>query len=562
MRRLLLPLGIALVALLTLACGGGGPTASPSPTAEAQVPTSEPTVTAALTPTPEPALETLAFIDGGDLWLVNADISDRRRITQFGGSDREVVSFEWLLSGQEIAYWVSLPSDPGSPRFTSVLANVEGRVLWERELRPTAFRFGLPTGVFWSPDGQLVAVFDETDVSIEDRDGQSVWTGNGGEGSGSWSADGSHFAIVEGDEVVVISRDGTSVSRLHAGPTLDVPADLPKGTCGPIEEVRRIIPDYELLLGRPVFGPDGRNVLVAVSCSINTGTGGIFGTVIYEASLDGLINRPVPDSAVTSLPTPVFSPDGRRVALLGAARGVPCPYGASAVVTMDLTLLNPDEGTTSELTPGEIVQLANDLAAGERFPPDIQISGRFQANPVVWSPASDAIVTSFSAAECVLDPDRPSEVEGEHRLLAEGVYLLRLDGVAEEKIADEFSDTVRWSPSGDLIAYVSGEPTDAPQIRVFNLLTREVTDLGPGHSPAWQPLPSEALSLPWEGEVTDDLRIRSEANTASDIVGTLAKGTKVRVYGEAEGEEAEASSGNRTWYRVIGGWVYSASVGR
>ncbi len=138
MRRLPLHLGIALVALLTLACGGGGQTASPSPTAEVQAPTPESTATAAPTATPEPAVETLAFIRDGDIWLVDADGSKERRITDFGGTDREVVSFEWLLSGQEIADWVSLPSDPGSPRFTSVLVNVEGRVLWERELRPTA----------------------------------------------------------------------------------------------------------------------------------------------------------------------------------------------------------------------------------------------------------------------------------------------------------------------------------------------------------------------------------------------------------------------------------------
>ncbi len=181
-------------------------------------------------------------------------------------------------------------------------------------------------------------------------------------------------------------------------------------------------------------------------------------------------------------------------------------------------------------------------------------------SPGVWSPASDAIVASFSATECVLDEDQTNE-EGEHRLLAEGVYLLRVDGVADEKLAEASLGPPSWSPSGDLIAYVSGEP-DAPQVRVFDLVTSEVTDLGPGDSPAWRPLPSEAVTLTWEGAVTDNLRIRSEPNTASDSVGTLPKGAKVRVYGEAEGEEAEPGSGNRIWYRVIGGWVYSAFVER
>ncbi len=228
---------------------------------------------------------------------------------------------------------------------------------------------------------------------------------------------------------------------------------------------------------------------------------------------------------------------------------------------MDLTLVNRDDSTSSELTPGEIVQLANDLAAEERFPPDIDISGRDQESPALWSPVSDAVVAYFRATECVLDEDRPQEVEGEHRLLAEGVYLLRIDGLAEEKLAEASLGPPRWSPSGNLIAYATGEP-DAPQIRVFDLLTGDVTDLGPGHSPAWRPLPPEAVSLPWEGEVTDNLRIRNEPQTDSDIVATLEKGSEVRVYGEVQGEEAEAGSGNRTWYRVIGGWVYSGSVER
>ena len=205
--------------------------------------------------------------------------------------------------------------------------------------------------------------------------------------------------------------------------------------------------------------------------------------------------------------------------------------------------------------PREIAQLVGELATEGRTA-DIEIS-RVQH----WSPVGDAILTSFSATECVLDEDQPNE-EGEHRLLAEGVYLLRIDGLADERVADEFSGgPLSWSPSGDLIAYSSTEAEES-QIRVFDIVTRDVTDLGPGHSPAWRPLPPDAVSLPWEGAVTDNLRIRSEPNTRSDTVGTLSKGTKVRVYGEAEGEEAEPGSGNRIWYRVIGGWVYSAFVER
>ena len=539
MVRLYLGAGILLVSLILIACGGSASLA-PTPTAEVQAPTPEPTPTAVPTATPEPAVQTLAFIDDGDIWLVNADGTDRRRTTDFGGTDREVVSFQWLASGQEIAY------HSGEIAY-SALVSLDGQVLWEGDGGSTTY---------WSPDGQLVAILpDKGPARIEDRAGQSVWTGNGGEGSGSWSPDGSHFAIVEGNEIVVVSRDGISVRRLYGGPGFGPSKEGPPPEC-PVSL------DDELLLGEIVFSPGGQTILVAVNC--HRGSGGRFHTIIRELSLDALINRLAVGPVLTGLPTPSFSPEGSRIALVEGASGVPCSSNADAFANMELDILDPDEGDGSQLMPREIAQLVGDLAAEGRTA-DMRISGQlvpgYGESPPVWSPASDAILTSFSATECVLDEDQPNE-EGEHRLLAEGVYLLRVDGVADETVADEFSGgSLSWSPSGDLIAYATGEP-DAPLIRLFDLVTGEVTDLGPGTAPAWRPLPPDAATLPWEGEVTDNLRIRSEPNTASDSVGTLPKGAKVRVYGEAQGEEAEPGSGNRIWLRVIGGWVYSAFVER
>ncbi len=554
MVRLYLGVGILFVSLILIACGGGAqPT--PTPTAEVQAPTPE------LTPTPEaaapePTVETLAFIDDGDIWLVDADGSNRRRVTQFGGTDREVVSFQWVANGQEIAYEVSLRLEPGtaSPStFTSVLANADGMVLWERELPQFA-------GVFWSPDGQLVAVFSEGAVSIEDRAGRSVWTGTAAPPApppfrGTWSPDGKAFAFGDGSELVVVSRDGTNVSRLYGGPGFDAPKEGPPPEC-PLSL------DERLLLGEIVFSPGGQTIFVAVNC--HRGSGAYAYTIIRELSLDAVINRLAVGPVLTGLPTPSFSPDGSRIALVEGVSGVPCSSNADAFANMELDILDPNEGNGSQLMPREIAQLVGDLAAEGRTA-DMRISGRWfpwwRESPPVWSPASNAIVASFQASECVVD---------QHRLLAEGVYLLRIDGIADEKIADEFSEAVSWSPSGGVIAYatggdfisrVSGEPS-APQIRLFDLVTGDVTNLGPGTAPAWRPLLPEAVSLPWEGAVTDNLRIRSEANTASDTVGTLPKGAKVRVYGEAEGDEAEPGSGNRIWYRVIGGWVYSAFVER
>ncbi|MCH8919966.1 MAG: PD40 domain-containing protein, partial [Chloroflexi bacterium] len=505
MVRLYLGVGILFVSLILIACGGGEE-AQPTPTPTAEVQAPAPTATAAPTATPEPAVLTLAFIRDGDIWLVDAAGNNRRRISDFGSTDREVVSFRWVAKGQEIAYEVSLRLEPGtaSPStFTSVLANADGGVLWERELPQFA-------GVFWSPDGQLVAVFSEGAVSIEDRAGRSVWTGTAAPPApppfrGTWSPDGKAFAFGDGSELVVVSRDGTNVSRLYGGPGFDAPKEGPPPEC-PVSL------DESLLLGEIVFSPGGQTIFVAVNC--HRGSGAYAYTIIRELSLDAVINRLAVGPVLTGLPTPSFSPDGSRIALVEGVKGVPCSSNADAFANMELDILDPNEGDGSQLMPRGIAQLIGDLAT-EGPAADIHISA-------VWSPASDAIVASFSATECVcFDFEAACAVgnlEDRHRVLAEGVYLLRIDGVADEKITEGFSETVSWSPSGNLIAYVTGEP-DAPQIRLFDLATGDVTDLGPGIAPAWRPLPPEVVSLPWEGAVTDNLRIRSEPSTASDTVG-------------------------------------------
>ena len=524
MVRLYLGVGIGFVSLILIACGGAEE-AQPTrtPTAEVQAPA--PTATAAPTATPEPAVLTLAFIRDGDIWLVDAAGSNERRITQFGGTDRKVVDFQWLANGREIAYREFSPTTA-----TSALVSLDGQVLWDVDGGATTL---------WSPDGQLVAIQSGKGFTrIEDREGRSVWPGNDAVGSGSWSPDGSHFAIVEGDEIVVVSRDGISVSRLDVGPPLDVSSKL--GGCNGTE-----FGPGTRVFGRPVFTADSGKVLVVVGCSILMGATGNIGGAIYEASLDGLVNRlhSAEGTGVVSLPTPILSPDASRVALISRWNLSGCESEES------LSIFDLHRGNQQELTPEEISKAVQAIA-------DASTEGRtatITMSGLAWSPAGDAVVATFAAKDLC--------GEGATRLEAAAVYLLRIDGVADEKIAEGFSETVSWSPSGDLIAYAMGEP-DAPQIHVFDLVTREVTDLGPGEAPAWGPLPPEVVSLPWEGAVTDNRRIRNEANTASDTVGTLSKGTKVRVYGEAEGEEAEPGSGNRIWYRVIGGWVYSAFVER
>ncbi len=142
--------GMFLAALLLAACGGGeeaNPTPTPSPAVVLPSPTDEPTPE----PTPEPA-ETLAFIRDGDIWLVNVDGSNERRLNL-----RNVQSFAWV-SADEID--VVTGDDP--PRH--LLVDLEGSV---RDLR-------FPAGGSWSRDGTQYVVAVDQEIVVFDREGVEV----------------------------------------------------------------------------------------------------------------------------------------------------------------------------------------------------------------------------------------------------------------------------------------------------------------------------------------------------------------------------------------------------
>lgn len=454
-----------LIAFLALACGGDGEPRGPTATASPVAPT------AALSPTPRPTGETLAFIRDGDIWLVDADGSYERRLTQLAGTDREVVSFGWFASGEHIAYQVSLrfaPSTPPPNTLTSVLASVDSSVLWEKELP----RF--LTRVLWSPDGQLVALFDQASVSIQDRKGQSLWTGTfqappfGGE---AWSRDGRALAFIYGERIVVVSGDPLAAQKFH----IDVfSAGCPPGPGCPASTAR---------YGVPEFAPDAKSLVIAVAREGEIGATGNANFALYRVGLDlGLPVEPVllfPSSPTEQkdfgqLPSPTFAPDGSYLAYWTSARLSVCE-GFGRIV-----ILRADGSGGGGFVPQEIGE------AQASFTPTGPDASRGAAIYVAglgfsWSPSSDAMVAGFQMRDCSFFESPP--------VLTEGIYIVRAADLTEEKIADEFPLSVPvWSPSGDFIAYASGD-ADAPQLRVINLATQGVTDLGFGTAPAWQSQP-------------------------------------------------------------------------
>ena len=253
---------VAVAALaLAIACGGDG--SSPTPTAGVQAPTRTPTREATQaptpTPTPEPA-ETLGFIRDGDIWLVNVDGSNERRLNL-----RNVQSFSWVSSEELDAV---IGGDPPA----HMLVDVEGNA---RELP-------FPAG-------------------------------------GSWSRDGRLYVVPVDQQLVVFERDGGEIVRLEVMPPIkDDPGiagcQIPKEPNGE---------SYHLIFGQPAFSPDAQRIFVAVYCAPVRGATfdpGVLprnlNTQLYKLSLDGAVNRPLQE-LVTNLrviTSPRFSPDGSRVA--------------------------------------------------------------------------------------------------------------------------------------------------------------------------------------------------------------------------------------------------------
>lgn len=396
----------SLLTLFALACGDGGGEAEPTSTAAPATP--EATVTA------EPAAETLAFLRDGDVWLIDADGGNERRLTNVGN----VASFSWV-SHDDIDVVI------GAPPAGHLLVDVAGNM---REL-------SFPAG-------------------------------------GSWSRDGVQYVVPVEQQIVVFDRDGAEVARPRIGPSLEAQPD--KGDCGGTtfnSERDRLI------FGQPAFSPDGQHVLLAVTCTSRMGATGNLYAYLYEASLDGATNRELSLQTNLRRVSPArFSPDGARFTQAGVDQFGVCHFEYSVLVA-DAS----GRPESRSLTIPEIDALH------QQTPRPMGIIGGLVAYD--WSSASDGIVASFDVSVC-----RQSGIEP---FLA-ALSVLKLDGSPAEKLIDGTTSSPAWSPSGRYIAYVAGsafaqlaEPPTIPAepIRLFGLVTRQITDLTQGAQPAWQPQP-------------------------------------------------------------------------
>jgi Tol biopolymer transport system component len=173
----------------------------------------------------------------GDLWVVEADGSNRRRLTDSGeGVDS---SPTWSPDGRRVAFRTTRGSPSGRDPSNIFVVNADGS--GERQLTPA--RGAAAGGLFpaWSPDGSSIAYSNGSGINLVRPDGSGRRPlGVAGECS-VWSPDGSKLMFcsnginrgegVDNWDVFVMDADGSHVRRLTSNLAQDYPgAWSPDGT--------------------------------------------------------------------------------------------------------------------------------------------------------------------------------------------------------------------------------------------------------------------------------------------------------------------------------------------
>lgn len=161
----------------------------------------------------------LAYSASGDIYVMGADGSNVQRITTSRQGDYHP---SWSPDGSTIVYWHGSNSgiDGGPPDSEIFAIPVSGGT-------PTRLTQNDVSNIepAWSPDGELIAYWNDGQIWVMRADGSEprrMFEGEGGGWAPSWSPDGTRIAFLtyQGDRGYIPLDDHTTVT--HAVPLLEV----------------------------------------------------------------------------------------------------------------------------------------------------------------------------------------------------------------------------------------------------------------------------------------------------------------------------------------------------
>ncbi len=253
--------------------GNGTAAAGTATSSSTNAPVVVSTGTAAILP-PTFGLNKIAFVNDGDIYLVNPDGSDQTRLTDSGGSEPV-----WSPDGNMIAF----TSHQAGTSNISTIATGGGS--------PSQLTANQGVNIYpaWSPDGSKIAFTSDEDsnydIWVMNADGSDqvpLTTGSASNQRPDWSPDGSRI-VFESDrdgivEIYVMQADGGGQTRLTTSSA-----------------------DNQL----PVWSPDGSKIVFVSNRDGNW--------EIYLMNADGSGQTRL-TASVGDNQLPVWSPDGSKIA--------------------------------------------------------------------------------------------------------------------------------------------------------------------------------------------------------------------------------------------------------